>query len=283
MPLNLAGAANAWAAARQRGVTPKTFADLLSIEPEMGSHIDDARAAGHEDQTILDNLNGALPSRANPQTAAAAKLALISGLPDNQRSFALFDTRDDYGPLGLSPQDVDRLGEVSRDADIGEYERMDGASNGLLVQIGNPHNRRLRREWEIAKNQKWPTDPITGRNYDVAHIKALADGGTNALANIRPMHPVEHRLQHMMDGDLSRWAKRAGRARAFGGTAARSVAPLSIISGLSGLLSGRVRTDSFDNFGSDMLGMESEEDERRRQEATRKRFLPNSKPGDLFI
>src|SRR5688572_29914279 len=35
--------------------------------------------------------------------------------------------------------------------------------------------------------------PATGKNQDVAHIDALADGGTNDLSNIRPMTGAAHR------------------------------------------------------------------------------------------
>jgi hypothetical protein len=39
--------------------------------------------------------------------------------------------------------------------------------------------------------------------------------------------------------------------------------PLSIIPDITGILSGRIRTDSVDNFMSDMFGFPSQEDQRK--------------------
>ena len=151
----------------------------------------------------------------------------------------------------------------------------------LLVLVGNPANRGLIRQWEIANGRDWPRDPKTGRRYDLAHTKAIADGGKNVLENIRPMHRDEHLLEHKLNGDYSRWAKRPHTAKAFGGRVERSLGALSLIPNILGLLSGRIRTDSFDNFSSDMLGWPSQEDIRLRQEEMRKRFAPDSPPGTL--
>jgi hypothetical protein len=85
-----------------------------------------------------------------------------------------------------------------------------------LLYVGNPHNRRLRRQ-HVKANGPWPTTD-DGRNYDVAHKRAIADGGTNTLDNIEPMHPDEHAAQHLNNGDSARWGKRASIAQAFGGT-----------------------------------------------------------------
>ncbi|WP_337185320.1 HNH endonuclease signature motif containing protein [Phenylobacterium sp.] len=159
-------------------------------------------------------------------------------------------------------------------------------------EIGNPHNPRLRREWEIANGRAWPRT-LDGQPYDVAHIRAIADGGTNTLDNIRPMEPSQHRASHKEDS--SRWGKRSSIARAFGGKVeppahapkpvrgptARGLGVLGLIPNITGILSGRVRTDNFDNFTSDMLGYPSQEDIRHRNEEVRRRYFPNSKPGDL--
>lgn len=48
-------------------------------------------------------------------------------------------------------------------------------------------------------------------NQDVAHKKALADGGTNDLDNIKPQPHKEHVAEHKANGDYSRWAKRRGK------------------------------------------------------------------------
>jgi hypothetical protein len=134
---------------------------------------------------------------------------------------------------------------------------------GELQEIGNPHNRRLKREFKQTYGY-WPKTE-DGRDFDVSHKKAIADGGTNTLDNIEPMHPDDHAAKHMADGDGARWGRRASIARAFGGTVepprygrtVRGFGPLGALSNLAGILSGRVRTDSFPNFTTDMLGLPS--------------------------
>lgn len=140
-----------------------------------------------------------------------------------------------------------------------------------LQEVGNPHNPRLRREWEAANGRAWPRT-ADGRAYEVAHIRAIADGGSNTLDNIRPMDPLAHRESHKED--RSRWAKRSHIARAFGGKVEpplhaprRSRGPtvrgfglLGLIPNLTGILSGRIRTDSQEHFYNDLLGYSSEDD-----------------------
>lgn len=150
-----------------------------------------------------------------------------------------------------------------------------------LFEIGNPANRQLRKEYE-KKVGPWPKTE-TGRNYDVAHDRAVADGGKNTLDNIRPMHPDNHVSEHMANGDFARWARRAATARAFGGRVASSLGPLGILSDITGVLSGRIRTDTFDNFASDMIGLPSEADRQKRIEQQQKAFNPRWKPGDPII
>jgi hypothetical protein len=48
----------------------------------------------------------------------------------------------------------------------------------------------------------------------VAHTRALADGGTNELDNIKPMPHDEHVADHKAEGDFSRWS----RTRSTGGS-----------------------------------------------------------------
>lgn len=134
------------------------------------------------------------------------------------------------------------------------------SNDDLMLLIGNPANPRLRKEYERATGQDWPRDPKTGRPYDVGHIRALADGGKNELSNIRPIHPDAHRAEHRANGDYSRWGKRAGIAGAFGGKVAPSLGELGVIPNITGILSGRIRMDTFDNFASDMMGMPSRQD-----------------------
>ena len=56
--------------------------------------------------------------------------------------------------------------------------------------------------------------------------------------------------------------------------------PLGILSGITGLRSGRTRTDNFDNFVADMLGLPSTEDYERESEQRFRKWYPNWKPGD---
>jgi len=162
-----------------------------------------------------------------------------------------------------------------------------------FINVGNPENKRLKQEY-IKKYGYW-SKTADGRDYDVSHILAIGDGGTNTLDNIEPMDPNEHRAKHQRDGDPQRYGKRPGIARAFGGKVeppahapkpgrgptVRGVGLLDMIPNITGILSGRIRTDSFDNFTSDMLGYPSQEDIRRRNEEMRRRYFPNSEPGDL--
>lgn len=141
---------------------------------------------------------------------------------------------------------------------------------GELHDAGNPHNARLRREWERANGRPWPRT-ADGRPYDVAHIRALADGGTNTLDNIQPMDPAEHLASHK--DDQSRWGKRSSIARTFGGrveppahasrprgAVVRGLGPLGPIPNITGVLSGRIRTDTPVHFWNDLLGLTSEDD-----------------------
>jgi hypothetical protein len=130
-----------------------------------------------------------------------------------------------------------------------------------LLDVGNPHNPRLRREWERANSQAWPTT-TDGRNYHVAHTRAIADGGANTLDNIQPMHPDEHIAQHMANGDSARWARRASIARAFGGRVEpptpglrmNGLGWLNLLDGAARVLFGGVRTDTFRHSLYDLSG-----------------------------
>jgi hypothetical protein len=84
-------------------------------------------------------------------------------------------------------------------------------------------------------------------------------------------------------GDYSRWGKRASIARAFGGRLARALGTIGILPNITGILYGRIRTDSFDNFTSDMMGWPSQEDRRRQLEREQKAINPNWKPGDPIV
>lgn len=103
-------------------------------------------------------------------------------------------------------------------------------------------------------------------------MRAIADGGTNTLDNIKPMDPAEHRASHKEDN--SRWGKRAGIARAFGGKvepplhaprrtggpSVKGFGILGLVPNITGILSGRLRTDTPVHLWNDMLGYPSEDD-----------------------
>ncbi len=102
--------------------------------------------------------------------------------------------------------------------------------------------RSQRRQWERREGRPWPTTE-TGRNYDRSHIIAKGDGGPDTLENIRPQHPVEHRQDHMAKGDFKRWG-----AWGRGGPKVNGLAWWQLPSDILGMISGRIRTDSFDNL-----------------------------------
>lgn len=168
---------------------------------------------------------------------------------------------------------------------------------GEFLQVGNPLRARLIAEWEKREGRPWPRDEFN-RQYEVGHKKALADGGTNTLDNIEPIHPKEHRALHRNNGDAARWQQRAGIAKAFGGRveptpgqisarrALRIPGPLGIFSTVIGALSGasRARTDSYGNFISDVLGVPTFEDlNRLDMERKMQKLDPNWKPGDPYV
>jgi hypothetical protein len=71
----------------------------------------------------------------------------------------------------------------------------------------------LRRLWEKVKGESWQKNPATGRNQDVAQIKAKADGGLpNDPNNFKPQPHNEHMQEHKDNGDFKRWGARSGGA-----------------------------------------------------------------------
>jgi hypothetical protein len=55
---------------------------------------------------------------------------------------------------------------------------------------------------------------------------------------------------------------------------------LAILPMITGVMSGRVRTNSFDNFSSDIQGAPSREDRQRFHELHQRAINPRWKPGD---
>ena len=60
----------------------------------------------------------------------------------------------------------------------------------------------------------------------------------------------------------------------------RGLGPLSLFSDFTGILSGRLRTDSLDNFASDMIGVPSRQDRQDIIKSWQRLTDPNWKPGD---
>lgn len=122
-----------------------------------------------------------------------------------------------------------------------------------FLQIGW-RNRKHKRDWSVKNGKAWPKDPITGRDYDVHHKVPLADGGSDTLDNIVPMHPDDHMALHRNNGDFSRWAKR-GAAKS-----SAAVGLLGIVPDITGILSGRIRTDTWLHSLWDMAGYPAPDD-----------------------
>ena len=54
-----------------------------------------------------------------------------------------------------------------------------------------------------------------------------------------------------------------------------------ILPDITGILSGRIRTDSFDHFTRDMLGLPSDEEIEWRRQRRQRLLYPDAKPGEL--
>ena len=115
-------------------------------------------------------------------------------------------------------RDLDWSGMIKADWDADKHPRRPaGAPNGVGGEFapraeadGCGKNETIRRRWERAEGRHWPRD-ANGRRYDVHHIRAKADGGTDDLENIRPMPHDQHIQEHKDNGDFSRWAQLKGK------------------------------------------------------------------------
>ena len=120
-------------------------------------------------------------------------------------------------------RDLDWSGMIKADWDPDEHPRWPaGAPDSQGGQFapgagadGCGKNDALRRRWERAEGRDWPRD-ANGRRYDVHHIRAKADGGTDDLENIKPMPHDEHIQEHKDNGDFSRWSQRRGKGTSPG-------------------------------------------------------------------
>jgi hypothetical protein len=141
--------------------------------------------------------------------------------------------------------------------------------DGEFLNVGSRENAILKKLW-IEKSGPWPKT-ADGRDYEVSHKRAIADGGKNTLDNIEPIHPDHHRPMHVREGDSARWAKRASIAKAFGGRvershggpAVRGLGLAGTLLGIPHMLMNPPRTNSFENFTTDLLGLPSMDEYRR--------------------
>jgi hypothetical protein len=85
---------------------------------------------------------------------------------------------------------------------------------------------------------------------------------------------------HMAKGDFKRWGAWGRGIKPPNEPTMNGLGLWQIPSDILGMMSGRIRTDSFDNFSSDMQGIPSQQDRRDWDERVRKAFFPGTKPGD---
>lgn len=175
-------------------------------------------------------------------------------------------------------QTPDSRSEVPNDEAILDKGLAGADDGGELIDVDSKA-RSQRRQWEQREGRPWPTTEA-GRNYDRSHIIAKADGGPDTLENIRPQHPVEHMQDHMAKGDFRRWGAWGRGFKPPSEPTMNGLGLWQIPSDILGMFSGRIRTDSFDNFSSDMQGIPSQQDRRDWDERVRKTLFPGTKPGD---
>ena len=72
-------------------------------------------------------------------------------------------------------------------------------------------NKTLRERYAKHHDILWPIDPSTGKNQDVSHITALADGGPDYFEVVEPMTRKDHIEHHIENGDFRRWRMLRGK------------------------------------------------------------------------
>lgn len=128
---------------------------------------------------------------------------------------------DDVEPASLDAGEIDdEYTNFDSSAPIGSnyYHLLNSGDSPAVLQnvayvVKREHPRLTRNRWQGATGRQWPKDPATGRNQDVSHKQALADGGTNEPDNVEPQPHDEHVQDHMENGDFKRWGARSGQNR----------------------------------------------------------------------
>jgi hypothetical protein len=183
-------------------------------------------------------------------------------------------------PAGLATAPPDPYSQALRAQGVLAADLPDPAALGLLQDI-SWKSRKNRRDVERNRGIVWPRTE-DGRNYDQHHTVPKSRGGADSWENIQPMHPLEHRRHHMENGDFREWGSWARKGRG-GGPKAGALGWLSLFSDITGILSGRIRTDTLDNFASDLMGVPSQEDQLKALEEEQRAINPNWKPGDPIV
>ena len=113
----------------------------------------------------------------------------------------IIDTANDIKDIIEDPTDPCRYISPA----LGVIDPTPGNVGKRIVKRFQP--KKLRKLWEGANDATWPKTEA-GRNYDVSHKKARADGGDDSLDNIEPLPHDEHMRRHIESGDFKRWGGR---------------------------------------------------------------------------
>lgn len=272
-----------WDIEKQRQAARRQqYMDFFGVDPG-GS--DSEQGPGHSDPTA-QSPDQSGRSQASPQTTfptpsfgpngyVPGLLGDLSGLPDSTSQSTVGGSPSDQTGAAADQQ-------APTGGDDGQPKPLldaglatDGDADWIPVGGKTPGQR---RRWSQHYGQDWPKVPETGQNYHLHHFTPKADGGTEELNNYGPMEPSAHVQHHIDNGDFSRWAKRRWAPKP-GVPEVSGLGILQLIPDITGILSGRIRMDSMDNFFSDMLGVPSQEDIRQYHERLRQKLAPNSPPG----
>jgi hypothetical protein len=119
---------------------------------------------------------------------------------------------DSQATMTQSKADLDMQGVINSNVEVenkAKEPKADASGSGANRGGGGKSNKQLRKEWEAANGKPWPKDAATGKNADVHHKKAVADGGPRTLENVEPKPRAEHVQHHSERGDFKRWGARS--------------------------------------------------------------------------